>query len=141
MLCGCDGTLFHSYRRLGGEWQRDSVVEFTYDAHSSPDVLCGLQVEARTDAPYRYKNLVVCVELSSIGDSLMACDTLPIMVYGDEGHRVGSTAGMLYQQSSKLILPKAFFGDSVVIRLRHLMPDEALEGVHDIGVKLINLRN
>lgn len=74
-----------------------------------------------------------------MNDSLLTCDTLPIFVYGDDGHRIGATAGMLYQQESNVVLPDISFRDSVVIRLHHLMYDDVLKGVHDIGVKLMNL--
>jgi gliding motility-associated lipoprotein GldH len=139
LLCSCDRTLFHTFSSVGGEWHRDSVVEFVYAGESSPSRLCGMQLEARTDASYRYKNLVVCAGFFNMNDSLLTCDTLPIFVYGDDGHRIGATAGMLYQQESNVVLPDISFRDSVVIRLHHLMSDDVLKGVHDIGVKLMNL--
>ena len=139
LLCACDGTLFHSFCPLDGEWRRDSVAEFAYISYYSPDAVHGLRVEARTDASYRYKNLVIRAEYLNMNDSLLACDTLPITVYGDDGRRVGATAGMLYQQESGVIKPNVLFKDSVVIRLYHLMPDDTLKGVHNVGVRLMNL--
>ena len=139
LLCSCDGTLFHSFSSVGGEWHRYSAVEFVYAGQLSSSVVCGMQVEARTDASYRYKNLVVRVDYLTMSDSLLVCDTLPVFIYGDDGHRIGATAGMLYQQESNVVLPDVAFSDSVVIRLHHLMPDEALKGVHDIGLKLKSL--
>lgn len=139
LLCSCDGTLFHSFSSVGGEWYRNSAVEFVYAGQFSSSVVCGMQVEARTDASYRYKNLVVRVDYLTMRDSLLACDTLPVFIYGDDGYRIGATAGMLYQQESNVVLPDVSFADSVVIRLHHLMPDEALKGVHDVGVKLKRL--
>lgn len=139
LLCSCDGTLFHSFYSVDDEWERDSVAEFTYCARYYPYAVCGLRVEARTDAAYRYKNLVVRAEYLNTNDSLMACDTIPIMVYENDGYRVGATAGMLYQLESDIISPKISFRDSIVIRLSHLMSEDVLKGVHDIGIKLIKL--
>ena len=136
LLCACNGTLLHSFYRVDGEWARYSAAEFTYSPYYSPCARCGIRVEVRTDASYRYKNLVVRAEYRNMKDSLMACDTIPIMVYGDDGHRIGATAGILYQQESSIISPDVAFRDSVNIRLYHLMPDEMLKGVHDIGIKL-----
>ena len=139
LLCACNGTLLHSFHCVNGEWKRSSVAEFTYTPHYSPCAACNMQIEARTDASYRYKNLVVSVEYRNMKDSLMACDTIPITVYSDDGHRMGATAGILYQQESETVSPGIVFNDSVNIRLRHLMPDEALKGVHDIGIRLTRL--
>ena len=139
LLCSCDGTLFHSFYSVDGEWERDSVAEFSYCARYYPDAICGLRIEARTDAAYRYKNLAVRAEFLNTNDSLIACDTIPIIVYGNDGHRVGATAGLLYQQESDIIFPNISFRDSVFIRLNHIMPDDVLKGVHDIGIKLTKI--
>ena len=69
----------------------------------------------------------------------MACDTIPITVYSKDGHRIGATAGILYQQKSEIVSPSIDFNDSVNIYLRHLMPDETLKGVHNIGIRLTRL--
>lgn len=139
LLCSCENTLFHSFSSVGGEWQRSSVVEFAYGNRYNSYSVCGLQIEARTDASYRYKNIVVRAEYFNKSDSLLHCDTIPVLVYNDEGHRIGATVGVLYQQESNVILPKISFNDTVHIRLNHIMPDESLKGVHDIGIKLIDI--
>lgn len=118
---------------------RDSVAEFAYVSQYSPNAVHGMRVEARTDASYRYKNLVVRAEFLNMADSLLLCDTLPVVVYGEDGQRAGATAGMLYQQESNIVVPEISFADSVIIRLRHIMPDDTLKGVHDVGVKLMRL--
>ena len=72
-------------------------------------------------------------------DSLLKVDTIPLVIYNDNGRRIGATAGILYQQKSELgilNLPS----DSLVIRLSHIMPAEILEGVADVGVRLTTLR-
>lgn len=69
----------------------------------------------------------------------MMCDTIPIMVYNNNGHRIGATAGMLYQQASDIVSPNISFRDSVIIRLNHIMPENTLKGVHNVGIKLIRL--
>ena len=138
MLCACDGTLFHTFFSIGGEWISGSAVEFVCGGEMSPYTVCGLQVEARTDASYRYKNLVVQADYFNSCDSLLACDTITIVIYDDDGRRIGATAGVLYQQESDVVMPKISFSDSVIVRLNHLMPDDNLRGVHDIGIRLMN---
>lgn len=139
LLCACGGTLFHTFSPLDGEWQRGTAVEFVYGGQEYYNGKCGVRVEARTDVAYRYKDLVVRAEFFDMCDSLIAVDTFALAVYGDEGLRVGSTAGMLYQGGSNILQPDISSRDSLVIRLYHLMPDEMLEGVHDIGVKLVDI--
>ena len=139
LLCACGGTLFHTFSPLDGGWQRGTAVEFVYGGQEYYNGKCGVRVEARTDVAYRYKDLIVCAEFLSMGDSLIAVDTFALAVYGDEGLRVGSTVGMLYQEGSDIRQPGISSRDSLVIRLYHLMPDELLEGVRDIGVKLVNI--
>jgi gliding motility-associated lipoprotein GldH len=139
LLCACDGTRFHSFSSLDGVWERDSAVTYSYANRYSPSEFCGLQIEARTDASYCYKNLVVCADFFNLSDSLLASDTLIVPVYGDDGRRIGATAGMLYQQKSNVVPQSISFRDSVTIRLYHLMPDTALKGVYDVGVRLVKL--
>lgn len=137
LLCACDSTLFHSFRSLDGGWQRGHVLEYVYDATYANVAACGMRVEARTTAGYRYKDLVVRAEYLDMRDSLMSVDTIPLVIYTGNGRRAGATAGMLYQQQSD-ISPLRLSGiDTVVIRLSHLMPDETLTGITDVGIKLV----
>ena len=98
-----------------------------------------MSVETRTTAAYRFKNVVVRAEYLNVCDSLLGSDTISISVFSDKGRRLGATAGMLYQHSSRMghvDLPK---GDSVVIRISHIMSDEILHGITDVGIKLVDL--
>ena len=139
LLCACDGTLFHSFHSVNEGWQRNCGLEYMYDGKHLGSGKCGMYLEARTMAKYRYKNLVVRAEYMNMRDSLLAVDTIPLAVYDDTGRRFGATAGILYQQKSDIRFLDLPAGDSVVIRLSHIMPDDTLEGVADIGVRLIGL--
>ncbi|MBR2318839.1 MAG: hypothetical protein IKA52_04110 [Bacteroidaceae bacterium] len=139
MLCACDGTLFHSFRSLNGGWQRGNNLVYMYDGRYMSAGVYGMYLEARTIAGYRYKNLTVRAEYYNMRDSLLAVDTIPLVIYNENGSRAGATAGMLYQQSSDMRLVNLPAGDSVVISLSHLMPDETLKGVTDVGVRLVGL--
>lgn len=137
MLCSCDGTLFHSYRQVDEGWLRDSALLFTYVGDGSAVSVGGMFLETRTDASYRYKNLAVRAEYLNAGDSLLAADTVHVKVYGDDGQRKGYTAGMVYQNSSEMSVINILSGDSISIRISHIMPDDTLHGVFDVGVKLV----
>lgn len=137
LLCSCGGACFHSFRSIDGGWHRDSAVVYMYDGHHRGS--CAMSVETRTTAAYRFKNVVVRAEYLNVCDSLLGSDTISIPVFSDKGRRLGATAGMLYQHSSRMghvDFPK---GDSVVIRISHIMSDEILHGVTDVGIKLVDL--
>lgn len=140
LLCGCGEVLFHEFHNVDGRmWNRDACYRFVYDGKSATRECDGylLSVEARTDASYAYKNLVVRVEaFDGEAGELLSADTLCCVVYADDGRREGSTAGMLYQVSSnEVFLPKGGC-DTVVMRLSHIMEPYGVCGVSDIGIRL-----
>lgn len=140
LLCACDSTLFHSFKQLNGGWERGVVLEYKYAGSTVNRGGCGMFVETRTTAGYRYKNVVVRAECLDMRDSILSVDTVPIVVYKDNGRRAGATAGMLYQQESELAVMNLPACDSLVIRLSHIMPDDTLTGITDVGVRLVRLR-
>ena len=140
LLCGCGGVLFHEFRSVDGRmWNKDENYDFVYDGKSATRECDGylLSVEARTDASYGYKDLVVRVEtFDGEAGALLSTDTLYCAVYADDGRREGATAGMLYQVSSgEVLLPKGE-SDTLVMCLSHIMESDVLRGVSDIGVRL-----
>ena len=62
LLCGCGEVLFHEFRSIGSRgWEKAESLCFIYDGGSLAGECAGylLSVEARTDASYSYKDLVV----------------------------------------------------------------------------------
>ena len=139
VLCSCDGTIFHKFHSLDDGWQREDTLVYMYDNGYANAGLCGAYVEVRTTAGYRYKNLLVRTECLALQDSSSIVDTVPLVIYDSNGVHMGATAGMLYQQKSEMRLLNLPVGDSVVIRLSHIMPADTLIGVTDVGIRLISL--
>ena len=140
LLQSCDGTLFHSFKSVENmAWSRCDTLEFTYsNSWAGAAVVCaGMSIEVRHTASYRYKNLLVRAEVLNSCDSTIVVDTLSCVIYDDNGIRCGSTTGTMYQQSTEpsvLYLPQA---DTLRIRLSHIMDEERLQGVCDVGIKLV----
>ena len=140
LLQSCDGTLFHSFKSVGNmEWSRCDTLEFTYsNSRAGAAVVCaGMSIEVRHTASYRFKNLLVRAEVLNSCDSTIVVDTLSCVIYDDNGIRCGSTTGTMYQQSSE---PSVFHfpqADTLKIRLSHIMDEERLQGVCDVGIKLV----
>ena len=139
LLASCGGTVLHDFRAIDGSvWSRYDTLRFCYDGSFDKNAAgYDLWLEARTDAAYPYKNLVARVECRSLNDSsLVAVDTLCCVIFGEDGHRKGSTAGILYQVSSGSMSVDAKGGDTLVVHVSHIMEPDELEGVSDIGIRL-----
>ena len=67
---------------------------------------------------------------------LLSVDTLHCQIYDDSGYRLGSTAGSLYQNVSNDVFVEASPSDTLMLRLSHIMSDESLAGVCDVGLRL-----
>lgn len=140
LALSCGGKVYHEFAAIGGEgWARNDTLSFVYDGAFDKESLkgCNLAVEARVDASYTYKELAVRVEtLDILDDTIVRTDTLRCTVYSDDGQRKGTTAGMLYQVSSEPHAVEKRAGSKAVMRLSHIMGDEQLGGVRNVGVRL-----
>ena len=139
LLASCGGTVFHEFRAVDGSvWNRHDTLHFCYDASFDGDVSgYNLSLEARADASYSYRNIVARVECRSLNDSsFVAVDTLCCELFGEDGHRKGATAGILYQVSSGPMYVGYGGGDTLVVLVSHIMDADELAGVSDVGIRL-----
>ncbi len=135
LLLSCSGYSLHNYQSVGGEWHKGCSLAFVQDSSAidSADLYVGL----RYDASYKYRNICLQVELFAAGDSLVFCDTLCCDIFDETGRRNGSTAGALYQAEFYAFPIELQRCASHTIRLQHIMQDSLLQGVYDLGVKLV----
>ena len=144
-LASCSGTLFHEYRALDDTcWSRSDTLMFIYDrSHESGVAGYELTFEARVDASYAYKYLVAGVQVNGklkaengkLKTEILA-DTLVCEVYDGNGNPNGATAGILYQVSSEPIYIDAVDGDTLFMRVSHIMDSDGLDGVYDVGLRI-----
>ncbi len=138
LLSSCDGTLFHRFREVKDTvWHNSDTLEFVYSG-SRRECVADALFEVRCDASYPYRFLNVRIEVCrpSGGEPLMA-DTLCCEVYDMTGRRNGSTSGLLYQLSSNPLSLGTLASDSLLLRLVHIMNDTSLEGISDVGIKIV----
>ncbi len=140
VLLSCDGTVYHSFKEVDSRsWSPCDTLSFVYegsDRHGGENAM-NLSAQVRYNADYKYKNLLMRVETMNMTDSaLLSVDTLCCRIYDDNGRRLGSTAGTLYQSGSAEVFVNASSDDALLLRLSHIMADSALLGVCDVGVKL-----
>ncbi len=137
-LASCSGTLFHEYCALDDTcWSRSDTLMFIYDrSHESGVAGYELTFEARVDASYAYKNIVASVLVNGKQETGIFADTLVCEVYDGNGNPNGATAGILYQVSSEPIYIDAIEGDTLFMRVSHIMDNDELGGVYDVGLRL-----
>ena len=108
---------------------------FIYDrSHESGVAGYELTFEARVDASYAYKNIVASVLVNGKQETGIFADTLVCEVYN--GNPNGATAGILYQVSSEPIYIDAIEGDTLFMRVSHIMDNDELGGVYDVGLRI-----
>lgn len=140
-LVSCDGTVFQSFKQVSSSsWSPKDTVSFVYEGVNKPGsggTVLKMSAQVRYNTDYKYKNLIMRVETIRIADTLLlSVDTLHCQIYDDSGYRLGSTAGSLYQNVSNDVFIEASPSDTLMLRLSHIMSDESLAGVCDVGLKL-----
>lgn len=141
LFAACDSTVFHRYASFESRiWNRADTLLYRFG--KVPSMRNGhihsICIEARTTAGYKYRNMVVRVEAFASGDTLpQAVDTLLCEVYDSNGRRKGSTAGLLYQVESEVKPLPELVGDTLTFKVSHIMEEDALDGIADVGLKLM----
>ena len=109
-------------------------------ASVSTDAAVAVAVQLRYAATYKYKDVAVRVETSKPGGEVLSVDTLCCAIYGDDGRRLGSTAGTMYQRGSDAVVVPAVCTDTLFMKVSHIMDEELLPGIFDVGIKLVNVK-
>lgn len=140
LLLACGEHSLHSYQSVGGEWPRGRSLAFVQDS-----ALCrgadsvALYVGVRYNTAYKYRNLCLQVIGYAAADSIISRDTICCDIYDAAGHCNGSTAGALYQTEYYVAPVPAPRNNAHTIRLQHIMQDSLLQGIYDVGIRLVPL--
>ena len=137
-LASCDGTVYHRFEQVDSAgWAASDTLPFIYDGNPvAADAAVAVAVQLRYAATYKYKNVCVRVETSKAGGGLLSVDTLSCAIYDDDGRRLGSTAGTMYQNGSDAVILPAMCNDTLCLKVSHIMDDDTLCGIYDVGVNL-----
>ena len=133
----CDEqTVYHSFQSLPTEgWQRNDPLVFNVSVADSA-TLYNVSVEVRNRNNYPYQNLPLLVYYDSPEAPNIKRDTLELRLADNAGIWLGDGWGGLYQST----LPAGFvrIGKAGEYRFKiiHLLPDEVLPGINDVGIKL-----
>lgn len=137
MLASCDTTVYHRFAPVMGEsWAAGDTLSFLYEGSGRVPGNAAVEVQFRYAAGYKYKNLCVRVETLSAAGEQLSADTLCCVMYDDDGRRLGSTAGAVYQNRSTAVAVPASCADTLLFKVSHVMDEEVLAGIFDVGLRI-----
>lgn len=142
LLASCDSTVYHRFAPVESNgWHAGDTLSFLYGGNGAVDAGVAVAVQLRYAAGYKYKNMYARVETLKADSTLLSVDTLCCAMYDDDGRRMGSTAGAMYQNGSEKLLLPASCADTLLFKVSHMMDDEILCGIFDVGIELTAVRD
>jgi len=144
LVCSCDKQrVFDDYKELGGKWDKDSIVSFTFDQKDTVSNY-NMYVTTRINNNYPYNNLFVIVQMQEPGTKLIKADTLEYLMANPDGTLMGDgfsdikESRLWYKEKTKF--PKA--GKYTVkiqqaVRQAGMVPGvQELDGVTEVGFRI-----
>lgn len=135
-LTSCDKyTIFHDYQPISTDgWAATDTITFKIDSIPTDDIYhCALELRTTTSCPY--KSLWIATEKHCSPNSTYTCDTLKF-VLTDQHHHQKGTGIHLLQYSKNIGTIELHRGGNCIIRIYHLMNDECMSGVSDVGLRI-----
>ncbi len=138
IVASCSGDVaFQDAKELPSYgWDKDSVVTFNYvatDTLATYDII----IDIRNDGNYRYQNFWLFVNSVS-PDLISFSDTLECVLADNYGRWIGKGGGSLHELPvsfmQQIKFPKAGVYSFELIQG---MREDTLEGIHDIGLRII----
>ena len=141
-LVACTGsTAYHSYRHVPGDsgWNRGDSLAFCFPPELSQGTYT-LEIGIRSTDLYPYRDIWLAA-VRATGDSLSVTpDTLHFSLADNEGDRTGNrSAGGYYRNTFVCDRPLVVGKDSSgrCLYIIHVMRDNPLPGIADVGVRLV----
>ena len=136
LFASCSGgTLFHSYKPMPEEgWERRDTVCFALP-QTEEDISGTLTIGLRLTAPVGLQDIVLAVEQSLESPPVYRCDTIRCPLTDTEGNALGQGVNVIQYETQQLPfhLQKEQSG---TVRIRHLMTDETIAGITELGIKV-----
>lgn len=134
----CDKqTVYHNFHSLPGEgWNKQDTVVFDVAVCDS-QTHYRLDIEIRNTARYPYQDIGLGLCYCGPGISRTTTDSLHYILADRQGHWKGEGWGGLYQTSFPAGTVRIDSAGTYHFRLVHTLPDETLQGINDIGIRLV----
>ena len=119
-------TYYHSYQPINSMgWLKDDTLLFSLDSAITNKKAYELELGIRHKDSYRYRDLWLTIHQ----------DTVHIYLAESIGHWAGSGIGEL-RHFTRLIPIKPQEDSIKELRIIHIMQDNPLVGIHDVGVSI-----
>ena len=116
-------------------WEKSDTLHFDIPVNDSL-MLLHISTEVRYSDQYPYKDFWVEIRKNFKGESVFEVDTLQFILADSIGRRSEQGWSCLYQIKHRM--NPVFVRDTgmYAIKINHLMKDDSLIGIHDIGIKI-----
>ena len=133
----CDKqTVYHSFQSLPSEgWMRKDTLYFNVNVSDSLTYY-KLSMEVRNRNNYPYQNLSLSVCYDSPDSVSLPADTIQLALADTEGIWKGDGWGGLYQTAVPAGSIRIDKSGTYRFKIAYVLPDETLQGLNDIGIKL-----
>ena len=127
LILACqNNTYYHSYQPINPMgWQKNDTILFSLDSTITHDKTFELQLGIRHKDSYPYRDLWLTINQ----------DTVHIYLADTIGHWIGSGIGEL-RHLTKYIPFKPEQDSVKELRIIHIMQDNPLIGIHNIGISI-----
>ena len=139
LLTAChSNTVYHSYQSIPTTgWSKSDTLVYTLPA-SIPAGTYEMTIGIRHQESYPYRNLWMNISTNVKDTSTYTTDTLQLFLADKTGNWNGNGPGGLYQ-FTKLYTPSFTIAQDSAsrnIRIVHIMTDNPLKGISDVGIRL-----
>lgn len=136
-LSACDKqTVYHVFQSIPQEgWKRQDTLLFNVIVPDS-QTYYKLTVEVRNRNTYPYQNIGLSVCYDGPEVKRLPADTLEVILADKEGIWKGDGWGGLYQSAFSAGSVKIEKPGNYLFKVAHTLPDDALPGINDVGIKL-----
>ena len=115
-------------------WERRDTICFALP-QTDEDISGTLTIGLRLTAPVGLQDIVLAVEQSLESPPVYRCDTIRCPLTDAEGNALGQGVNVIQYETQQLPfhLQKEQSG---TVRIRHLMTDETIAGITELGIKV-----
>ena len=137
LLSACDKqTVYHSFQSLPTEgWLREDTLSFDVKVTDSLTYY-KLSLEVRNRSNYPYQNLPLSICYTTADSIPSPTDTIQLILADKEGIWKGDGWGGLYQTAVSAGSVRIGKPGTYLFKVAYTLPDERLQGINDIGIKL-----
>ena len=124
----------HQHKTIGKDgWKRNDTITFELP-HVKEDGIYDIRAELRTTTTFPYSKVYIAYKAELVRPLAIHCDTICIETssHTTQGHHGGVTIKAYSNAGSKLALHE---GQSGVIKIYHIMSEENIPNLVDVGMK------